>query len=93
MKPTELFEGQIKSQAVLKEVLGERLRQEKKWGQQNHDGPFYLTILMEEVGEVDHAILESRAGSGNVEDIRKEIVQVAAVAVAMAEAYDREAAR
>ena len=95
MKTIELFEGQTKCQDVLKEVLNERRMQEQKWGQQNHDGPFYLTILMEEVGECAEAILESRADPKSWEDrtIRNEAIQIAAVAIAMVEAFDRGAVR
>lgn len=89
----KLFESQDQTRDILKEVMNERLHQEAKWGQQNHDGPFYLAILVEEVGEIAHTILEARAGSGDSSEIRKEIIQVAAVAVAMAEAYDRKAVR
>lgn len=78
---------------IIEEIKAERERQEIKWGRQNHDGPLYLTILTEEVGEVAHAILESRFGSDKPEEIRKELIQVAAVAIAMIEAYDRGAVR
>ncbi|PJI53371.1 hypothetical protein CTI14_29520, partial [Methylobacterium radiotolerans] len=43
---------------VLEEVLEERLRQDAKWGVQNHDPPTWLMILGEEVGEVNQAALE-----------------------------------
>lgn len=78
---------------IIEEIKAERERHEIKWGQQNHDGPLYLTILMEEVGEVAHAILEARFGSNKPEEIRKELIQVAAVAIAMIEAYDRGSVR
>ena len=75
--------------AVLKEVSKERWKQDLKWGEQNHDGPLYLTILSEEVGEVGKAILDFRFGKKDLEEIRAELIQVAAVAVAMIEAFDR----
>jgi NTP pyrophosphatase (non-canonical NTP hydrolase) len=50
-----------------------------------------LAILVEEVGEVAHALNERRVG--NVEDLRAELVQVAAVAFAWVEAIDSERAQ
>lgn len=73
--------------SVLNEVETERWRQEGKWGEQNHDSPLYLTIMVEEVGEVAKAILEHRR-----QEVRAELVQVAAVAVAMIECIDRNPA-
>ncbi|KKL71379.1 hypothetical protein LCGC14_2095540, partial [marine sediment metagenome] len=46
-------------------VLKEQLRQITKWGIQNHDPCFWLTILAEEFGEVAEAILETKVKDGN----------------------------
>ena len=46
------------SREHLKEIETERLRQEAKWGPQNHSPEKWFTILGEEVGEVANAILE-----------------------------------
>lgn len=70
--------------AVLGEVLVERVRQQVKWGEQNHNAPLWFAILGEEVGEVANAFLER-----DMANYRTELIQVAAVAVAMVEAYDR----
>jgi NTP pyrophosphatase (non-canonical NTP hydrolase) len=73
--------------SVLSEVLDERTRQDKKWGEQSHGGDTWLVILMEEVGELAQATLKTRfGGKGNA---REEAIQVAAVAVAIVEALDR----
>jgi hypothetical protein len=109
---------QAETAIVLQEVLDERMRQEAKWGPQNHPlwaksreyapGTLsctyygvrgehhakalvaeevargevtYFSILVEEVAEAVEAKDEARA--------RAELVQVAAVAVAMIEAIDR----
>jgi NTP pyrophosphatase (non-canonical NTP hydrolase) len=72
--------------AVLDEVGAERNRQEKLWGPQNHPASYYYLILAEEVGEVAKAILENKS---SVAHTRSELVQVAAVAVAMVESLDR----
>lgn len=78
------------TEKVLEEVLLERQSQERKWGPQNHRCDLYYTILGEEVGEVGKAICEWLIlKKGFVSDIRMELIQVAAVAVAMAESLDR----
>jgi NTP pyrophosphatase (non-canonical NTP hydrolase) len=73
-----------KTNDVLNEVVLERIRQQMKWGEQNHNAPMWYAILGEEFGEVANAFLEY-----DMENYRTELIQVAAVAVAMVEAYDR----
>lgn len=78
---------------VIKAVIEERYRQETKWGEQNHDPFTYLAILGEEVGEANNAALEARFGknrSRNMDHYKEELIQVAAVAVAMIECIDRD---
>lgn len=65
-------------------IITERVRQEKKWGPQNHDPLKWNAILGEEFGEVSKAILE-----GDVKNYREELIQVAAVAIAALESLDR----
>lgn len=65
-------------------VNDERVRQDNLWGVQDHDEPKWLSILLEEVGEVARAVNEK-----DVVSYRKELVQVAAVAVAMLESEGR----
>jgi NTP pyrophosphatase (non-canonical NTP hydrolase) len=52
----------------------------------------WLAILTEEVGEVAKAILEGAEGALDVEPLRRELVQVAAVAVAALEALEKQEA-
>lgn len=59
-------------------VRAERARQVEKWGEQHHDATYWLGILVEEIGEVAKAVIEHRP-----EDAVRELVQVAAVALAM----------
>lgn len=79
---------------VLAEVGIERERQDAKFGQQNHHPSRWLDILMEEVGEA--AEVSAQCGLGDPDpkgftwaDYRKEMIQVAAVAVSMVESFDR----
>lgn len=88
-----------KPPSVYHEVAGERARQDKKWGVQNHDPFKYLAILTEEVGEVGKALCDGVDFQGPVRfrhdqaraEYRAELIQVAAVAVAMIECLDRGA--
>lgn len=66
------------------QVLDERRAQDDKWGVQNHDPFAWLTILMEEVGEASEAVLEWQP-----DKYKRELVQVAAVAVAALECANR----
>lgn len=103
---SQLLDG-VATISVMQEVINERVRQDDKWGQQNHPdstgGPpseimadeyrsraaeaaasgalTWRHILLEEVYE---AIAESDPTA-----LREELIQVAAVAAAWAEAIDR----
>ena len=78
---------------VYKEVEAERARQDKKWGEQNHHPALWLMILGEEVGEANKGALEAYFSgydqTGDWSGYREELVQVAAVAIAMVESLDR----
>lgn len=75
----------INVNSITWEILQERLRQYKKWGVQDHDEDRWMVILMEEVGEVARAVFEDDPAN-----YREELIQVAAVAVAAVEAFDRK---
>lgn len=66
------------------DILAERARQDRRWGVQHHGPGVWLAILTEEVGEVARATLRKSTC-----ELRKELVQVAAVALAMLECGDR----
>ena len=68
---------------VIEDVKEERERQDAKWGEQLHDPYTWIAILGEEYGEVCKAALEDNGG------YRDELVQVAAVAIAAIESYDK----
>lgn len=79
----------VLSQCGLKEIVDERERQDLKWGEQNHSPADWLMILTEEVGEASKAALEAKFGGKPLQLYREELIQVAAVVVAMIECYDR----
>ena len=72
--------------SALNLIRQERVNQDWKWGEQNHDPLYWMSILMEEVGEAAKALIEGKMG-----DYFDEIIQVGAVAAAMLEAYARKA--
>lgn len=67
-------------------VLGERDSQDERWGVQRHSWPEWTTILAEEFGEAAQAANnEHFHPTGDLSRLKEELVQVAAVAVAMIE--------
>jgi NTP pyrophosphatase (non-canonical NTP hydrolase) len=67
-------------------VAWERDRQDDKWGVQRHSWPEWITILTEEVREAAQAACnEHFHPSGDLSRLREELVQVAAVTVAILE--------
>jgi hypothetical protein len=71
-------------------ILAEREAQTARWGVQRHSWPEWLTILTEEVGEAataaNHAYWTPGCeGEDRLTPLRVELVQVAAVAVAIIE--------
>lgn len=80
---------------ALANVLYERKRQDQKWGIQNHDPLKWLAICGKEQGEACRAVLEGLAATDTADQAqwlwkyRDEMVQVAAVAIAAIEAFDR----
>lgn len=80
---------------ILQEIQAERLRQDAKWGLQNHSPIEWCAILGEEVGEANKHALQAHFSKdaeyalAQLQEYRKELIQVAAVALAMAESLDR----
>lgn len=72
-------------QSIINDIVKERNRQDVLWGaDRDLSHSRWLAILVEEVGEVAKAMQE-----GDWRDIRTELTQVAAVAVAWIENIDR----
>ena len=81
----------IRMKAVLSEVEDERVRQNEKWGLQNHNPVEWIAILTEEVGEAAKEAVDMHLENINrVKQYRKEVIQAAAVAVQMVESLDRQ---
>lgn len=79
---------------IVEDCLVERVRQNEKFGwNRNHHPAEWLMILGEEVGEVNeeginYTFNPDRLKPMNLLDMRKELVQVAAVAMAFIEDLD-----
>ncbi|MGC4190710.1 MAG: hypothetical protein QM589_06055 [Thermomicrobiales bacterium] len=73
------------------EIASERMRQDERWGEQNHDDFIWGAILGEEIGEVNRAMVEDHFGDGG--NLREELVQTAAVVAAWIECIDRRTGR
>lgn len=72
-------------------VLLERGRQNDKWGTQDHSNGLWLTILSEEIGEVSTEMLSMINGKAlDHENLKKEVVQICAVALAWVESLNRQ---
>ena len=65
----------------------ENRNQLKKWGVQTHSSFEWLAYLTEEVGEVSKAISEYEYRNGTKEEIVKEAIQAATLALKIAEMY------
>jgi NTP pyrophosphatase (non-canonical NTP hydrolase) len=83
---------QQKQFEIIDLILAERKSQDDKWGEQDHDLATWCLILGEEVGEVNQAVLENRFDSPkySIDDVKLELIQVAAVAVSMLESINRQ---
>jgi len=83
MEPVSKF-GVDAHMKALGDLLAERKAQDAKWGYVTHTGPVWLSILMEEVGEMCQDINQGQ-------DYQEELVQVAAVAMSWLEAIECKA--
>jgi NTP pyrophosphatase (non-canonical NTP hydrolase) len=68
----------------LQDIMEERERQARKWGEQDHHDLYWLGILTEEVGEAAKALIENDQPAAEAE-----LVQCAAVLVAWLECRRR----
>lgn len=89
LKPRIILEDKDPRDLIYEEIDAERERQDAKFGANRQQLPAeWLMILGEEVGEVNKAALEAHFNGESLDNYRRELIQVAAVAVAMIEALD-----
>ena len=76
---------------ALNAVRAETYNQDEKWGaDRDHDPEIWMTILMEEVGELAQACLKAKYEGEYIILAQNEAVQVAAVAVQIIEYFERK---
>ncbi|MFD0709928.1 MazG-like family protein [Photorhabdus akhurstii] len=76
---------------AINSVLSEMTKQDELWGADRDHDPFvWASILGEEIGEFNQAILHDQFGGGHAGTARDEAVQIAAVALQIIEYYDRK---
>lgn len=84
---------------ITQQVIDERIRQDVKWGPQNRTMIEWMSILTEEIGEAamkinhHHFPGHFQGETETLQQIRMEVVQCAAVCVAMIEQIDNGEAR
>lgn len=86
--PHIVFHSMTSQESIIKELAQERIRQDERWGVQRHEPAKWLAILGEEYGEVCKAVCERLYAEGPNPEYRAELIQVAAVALAMIECHD-----
>ena len=83
--------NELIQQRAFQIVRAERIRQDNKWGEQNHPPIYWMGILGEEFGELCEAVNESSFANadkpqlGGVQNMLTEASHVAAVAVSFME--------
>lgn len=94
-------------QYAVRMLLEERVRQDAKWGEQNHGPSDWILILQEEIGEFAQRALQRKFGGHSMHhlvacsacgdmdgchvpaNLKCELIQAAAVALAMLECCER----
>jgi NTP pyrophosphatase (non-canonical NTP hydrolase) len=76
--------------ALFDAVYDEHIRQVEKWGVQDRTPFEWLTYTTEELGEVANAISECEYRDGNKREVVKEAIQLATLALKIAEMYSVE---
>ena len=80
----------LKDKRVIDLVIAENKRQVDKWGIQDRTPFEWLTYTTEELGELACAISEHHSRGGSSQDVVKEAIQTATLALKIAEMYLNE---
>ncbi len=78
---------------LIESILAERISQDLKWGEQNHLPQWWTGILGEEYGElcqaINETVFDNGTDKGGYLNMKKEAIQVAAVALSFLECLER----
>jgi len=77
---------------ILRKVIDENIYQQKKWGIQTHSAFEWLTYTAEELGSLAKAIGEYEYRYGTKQRIVKEAIQLATLALKIAEMFEKTGA-
>lgn len=75
---------------ILAQIMKENAMQVDKWGVQTHSIYEWLAFTLEELGELAEAICEHEYRKGSKGKVIKEAIQVATLALKIAEMYKEE---
>ena len=75
---------------IIKKIQNENSSQLMKWGVQVRTSFEWLTYTTEELGELAKAIVEYESRDGTKDEVVKEAIQVATLALKIAEMFDAE---
>ena len=93
MKPILLFgftDLLLKDDAwILKKIIDESVSQVNKWGIQTHSSFEWLGYTTEELGSLAKAIGKYEYRGGSKEEVVKEAIQVATLALKIAEMFEK----
>ena len=84
-------QGLINHQEILYRIISEHLCQIKKWGVQTHTAFEWLAYTTEELGSLAKAIGEHEYRGGPKEKVVSEAIQVATLALKIAEMFENGA--
>ncbi len=75
---------------ILGQIMEENAKQVEKWGIQERTAFEWLAYTTEELGELAKAISEHEYREGSKEKVISEAIQVATLALKIAEMYEKE---
>jgi len=75
---------------IIGKIVNESVRQVNKWGIQVRSAFEWLTYITEELGEMAEAISEHEYRNGSKEKVTSEAIQVATLALKIAEMFEKE---
>lgn len=73
---------------IIKKIVNESMSQILKWGIQTHSSFEWLVYTTEELGSLSKAISEFEYRNGNKEKVVSEAIQVATLALKIAEMFE-----
>ena len=81
---------------ILNDIMDDRVKQDEGWGVNRDNSESWILILAEEIEQVTRPVLEDRFPCGlniSLVEYRKKLIQIAAIAIAVIESFDRNEGR